>query len=184
MAIAQSRVGKRKVLQTAIRVPGPFWQQQDSLPGKNSHIWPVKRGSLWSLGSAVCNRLIRKSDLYLLCSPRDPMSKQSGYTCCMCTVRISNPLPTDHTDTECRASADDLISILVWAASPVGTHQSALQKGDGPMLPNNPNHDIDTRPMAFRSASRGTGKEQYPSQLGDAVIFLFSYRRRNIDAWW
>ena len=40
------------------------------------------------------------------------------------------------------------------------------------MLPNNPNHDTDTRPMAFRSASRGTGKEQYPSQLEELVISL------------
>lgn len=30
-----------------------------------------------------------------------------------------------------------------------------MRKGDSPMLPNNPNHDTDTRPMAFRSASPG-----------------------------
>lgn len=61
-------------------------------------------------------------------------------------------------------------------------HQSVCEKGDSPMLPNIPNHDTDTRPMAFRSASRGTGKEQYPSQLEEPVIFspLLSLKGRLI----
>lgn len=65
-----------------------------------------------------------------------------------------------------------VLYFLLSSLHPVGSHQSACEKGDSPMLPNNPNHDTDTRPMAFRSASRGTGKEQYPSQLEELVICL------------
>lgn len=39
--------------------PGPFWQQYDSPPGTNSHIWSVKGRSLWSCLFAVCYRLMK-----------------------------------------------------------------------------------------------------------------------------
>lgn len=38
-----------------------------------------------------------------------------------------------------------LQTILYFCFDSLISHQSALENGDGPMSPNNPNHDIDTR---------------------------------------
>lgn len=72
-----SRVGKRKVLQIAIRVPGPFWQQ-DSLPGGNSHIWPVRRGSLRSCSSRLLSVTDWSGKMTCTLQPTWPVSKQSS----------------------------------------------------------------------------------------------------------